>query len=162
MATLYEIDAAILECIDTETGEVVDVEKLEGLQMQREEKIEAVALWYKNLCADAAAYKAEKESFAEKEAAAKKKIEGLKNWLDYALNGQKLATRRVTINFRKSKVVEIENETAFIRSAQANGQDDLLTYKEPTISKTAVRAAIEAGQDITGAHLVERRNIQIK
>ena len=66
MATLYEIDAGILSCIDVETGEVLDPEKLEALQMEREEKIESVALWYKNLCSDAEAYKAEKQAFASR------------------------------------------------------------------------------------------------
>lgn len=34
--TLYEIDARIGECIDVETGEILDYEKLDGLQMERE------------------------------------------------------------------------------------------------------------------------------
>ena len=33
--TLYDIDAAILECVDEETGEIVDVEKLENLLIER-------------------------------------------------------------------------------------------------------------------------------
>ena len=49
MDSLYEIDFEIMNCIDFETGEVVDVEKLTELQMEREHKIESVALWVKNL-----------------------------------------------------------------------------------------------------------------
>ena len=64
MANLYEINQAITECIDNETGEIIDVEKLEELQLEREAKIENVALWYKNLLSDAEAYKAEKNAFA--------------------------------------------------------------------------------------------------
>lgn len=162
MATLYEIDAAIVACIDTETGEILDFEKLEALQIEREQKIESVALWYKNLCSDAEAYKAEKQVFADREAAARTKAESLKKWLDFALGGEKMTTSKVAISFRKSKVVEIENEADFLESAMRNGQDDLLSYKTPTISKTAVKAAIEAGREIAGATIVERRNIQIK
>lgn len=162
MATLYEIDAGILSCIDVETGEVLDPEKLEALQMEREEKIESVALWYKNLCSDAEAYKAEKQAFAEREAAAKKKAESIKNWLAAALSGEKMTTARVAINFRKSKSVEIENEAEFIERAQRDGLDDLLSYKEPAISKTAIRAAIESGREIAGAALIEKYNISIK
>ena len=36
MRPLYEIDAAILEAVDQETGEILDVEKLDALQMERE------------------------------------------------------------------------------------------------------------------------------
>lgn len=35
MATLYEIDSAIYECVDSETGEVIDEEKLNALMMER-------------------------------------------------------------------------------------------------------------------------------
>lgn len=162
MASLYEIDAAILSCIDTETGEVLDFEKLEALHLEREQKIESVALWYKNLCSDAEAYKAEKQVFADREAAAKKKADSLKKWLDAALAGEKLTTAKVAISFSKSKAVEIEDEAAFVAYAQRAGLDDLLTYKEPTISKTAVKAAIESGREVMGAEIVERRNIKIK
>ena len=46
--TLYEIDNAILECIDLETGEIIDTDKLDALQLERETKIENVALWIKD------------------------------------------------------------------------------------------------------------------
>ena len=38
MATLYDIDQAILACIDLETGELIDPERLEALQMERSQK----------------------------------------------------------------------------------------------------------------------------
>lgn len=162
MASLYEIDAGILSCIDPETGEVLDFEKLEALQMERSQKIESVALWYKNLLSDAEAYKAEKQAFADREAAAKQKAESLKKWLSTALAGEKMATPKVAIKFTKSRAVEIEDEAAFIEYAQRTSQDDLLSYKTPTVSKTAVKAALEAGREVFGATIVERHNIQIK
>lgn len=154
--TLYEIDSAILECIDPETGEIVDFEKLEALQMEREEKIEKIALWYKNLMADAEAIKAEKTILGEREAAARRKAESLKKWLQTALNGSKMSTPKVVIGFRKSEAVEIENEEEFIAAVQRAGRDDLLTFKEPTINKTALKAAIKAGESVNGAALVEK------
>ena len=33
--TLYEIDNAILSCTDQETGEIIDQEALDALQMER-------------------------------------------------------------------------------------------------------------------------------
>lgn len=162
MASLYEIDAAILGCIDAETGEVLDFDKLEALQLEREQKIESVALWYKNLLSDAEAYKAEKQAFADREAAARQKADSLKIWLSSALAGSKMTTPKVAISFRKSRAVEIEDEATFIEHAQRAGLDDLLSYKTPTISKTAVKAALEAGREVTGAAIVEKFNIQIK
>ena len=73
MANLYEIDEQIMQCIDEDTGEILDMEKLNHLQMQQEQKIESLALWYKNLLSDAAALKAEKETFAAREKGTKSK-----------------------------------------------------------------------------------------
>lgn len=160
--TLYEINQAILDTIDPETGEIVDVEKLSELQMEREQKLEGVALWVKNLNAEAEAYKAEKEAFAEREKAAKNKAESLKKWLAYALNGEKMSTQKVAISFRKSESVEIEDEERVITYAQKNGRDDLLSYKAPTVNKSAIKAVIKTGKEIPGAVLVEKQNIQIK
>ena len=44
MANIYEINQAILDCIDPETGEVLDMEALEQLQMDRVQKAELKTL----------------------------------------------------------------------------------------------------------------------
>ena len=36
MRALYDIDQAILSCVDPETGEILDVEMLDALQMERD------------------------------------------------------------------------------------------------------------------------------
>jgi len=161
MASLYEIDQAILDCIDFETGEIVDQEKLNELQMARDEKIEKVALWYKNLLADAEAFKAEKQAFEERQKAATNKAESLKKWLTNALNGSKFTTAKVVVSFRKSEQVELD-DAAFMEYAQRCERDDLLSFKEPTPNKTAIKAAIKSGQQVYGAVLVEKNNISIK
>lgn len=61
--TLFEINKAILDFqfeVDEETGELLNAQALDDLQMARDEKIEGVGLWIKNLNAEAAAVKAEK------------------------------------------------------------------------------------------------------
>ena len=60
MANLYEISQEMLACIDAETGEIIDIEKLSTLAMERDTKIKNIALWIKNLTADMEAYKREK------------------------------------------------------------------------------------------------------
>ena len=162
MATLYEINQSILDCIDIETGEIIDFEKLSELQLERSEKIEKVALWYKNLISDAESYKREKDTFAEREKAARNKAESLKKWLAYVLDGEKMTTDCVAISFRRSEAVEIEDEDAFITYAQKNGRDDLLTYKAPSLNKIEIKKALKAGEVISGAELKEKQNISIK
>ena len=155
MASLYEIDKSIMECLDFETGEILDAERLNALQMERQEKVESVALWVKNLSADAVAYKAEKEAFAEREKAAQKKIESLKNWLSWALEGQKFSTWRCAVTFRKSEAVEIEDEAMLPPEMKT----EKITYSP---NKTAIKEAIKAGTEIPGCKLVERMNPTIK
>ena len=83
---LYEIDQAILDCIDAETGDIVNAEMLDKLTMERDAKIENIALWIKDLKAEAEALKAEKMAFAERQKVAENKAESLKNYLAYALD----------------------------------------------------------------------------
>ena len=47
MSALYEIQEDILSCIDLKTGEIIDVERLHGLQMERRQKIRNIACWIK-------------------------------------------------------------------------------------------------------------------
>lgn len=154
MATLYEIDERILNCIDQETGEIIDDVALDALLIERENKIEGVALWYKNLVADAAMYKAEKLSFAEKQKTAENKAEGLKRYLQHALNGEKFKTSRVQISYRKSNSVQIEDG--------ARLPEEYLKYRDPEPDKTQLAKALKAGMDIAGVWLEERQNLQVK
>ena len=155
MTSLYEIDFEIMNCIDFETGEVVDVEKLTELQMEKEHKIESVALWVKNLRAEAAAYKAEKDAFAKREKRTKNKVESLEKWLTNALNGEKLTTNRVAVSFRKSKRVEVLDDSKI----PENYMTETVTIAP---DKKGIREAIEYGLKVPGCELVERNNIQIE
>ena len=162
MASLYEIDKGIMECLDLETGEVIDPERLTELQMERTAKVENVACWIKNLQADAEALKAEKDAFAAREKAVKNKLESLKRWLGEALAGEKFTSTKAAISYRKSEAAEVEDEEKFVMWAMGNGHQDLLTFTNPTVNKTAIKKAIKGGLELPGAVLVERQNIQIK
>ena len=151
---LYEIDEAILSCIDTDTGEILDADKLNALQIEREKKLENVALWIKNLISDAEALKAEKQAFADRQKAAENKAESLKKWLTEALSGEKFKTTRVAVSFRKTKSVQVEDIWKL--------DDSFVKYAEPTPDKAAIKKAIEAGQEVTGATLVENVSCSIK
>ena len=155
MANLYEIDQGILECLDVETGEIIDPERLDNLFMERNRKIENIALWIKNLESDILALKAEKEAFAEREAQARKNVEGLKKWIAEALEGQKFNTARCDVSFRKSEKVEVD-DVALIPA-------ELLRVKTTVeADKSAIKAAIKEGREINGCRLVESINTQIK
>ena len=155
MASLYEIDQAILECVDFETGEIVDQEKLDGLIMERSAKIESVALWVKNLESDAVAYKAEKEAFAQREKQATDKAKRLKEWLAKVCEGEKFSTAKCAVSFRTSESVAIAEGTVI--------PDEYMrtkTTSEP--DKTAIKYALKTGVEIVGCQIVTKFNANIK
>lgn len=156
---LYEIDQAIENLIDDETGEVLDLDAFLDLKMERDKKIENMALWVKNMTAEAKAYKEEKEAFAARERATKNKLERVKKYLSTILDNQKFSTSKVAISFRKSESVEVDD--TFLEWAKKNA-DDLLRYKEPEIDKKAIKEALKNGKEIKGAYLKENQSIQIK
>ncbi len=155
MANLYEIDQGILECLDLETGEVIDPERLEALQMERSQKIENVACWIKNLESDALAIKAEKEALAKRQVAALAKAEQLKEWLANALGGQKFSTAKCAVSFRRSETVEVA-DIALIPASLLR----VKTSVEP--NKAAIKSLLKDGQEVVGCCLVESYNINIK
>lgn len=156
---LYEINEAIMNCIDEETGEVVDIEALNNLAMEREIKIENLALWYKNLMADAEALKAEKNTFAEREKAAKNRAESIKRYLSAVLDGEKFTTEKCALSFRKSESVEVLDMDAFMSDDKA---ENYLKYAEPTVNKTELKKALKSGETFKGVLLSSNNNIQIK
>lgn len=151
---LYEIEQAIMDCIDMETGEIIDAEKLDQLQMERETKIENVACWIKELKAEAEALKAEKMAFAERQKVAENKMESLKKWLAYALDGQAFKSTRASVTFRATESVEITDIYKL--------EENFLRYKEPEADKKAIKDAIKAGQEVAGATLVKSTSTIIK
>src|SRR5574344_1732207 len=107
MASLYDIDNRILDLTDKETGEILDEQAFEALQMERNDKLENIALWVKNLLSESEALKAEEKAFAERRKSAENKAESLKRYLDSALDGQKFNTTKVAISYRKSTSVDV-------------------------------------------------------
>lgn len=151
--TLYEIDLALMQAVDQETGEI-NTEVFDQLMMEREKKIEGIALWVKNLKADAAAYKAEKEAFAERQKAAENKADSLMQYLSMVLHGEKFETTKTKVSFRKSESLEV--------SEDAKIPEEFLKYKEPEVNKADLKKAVKAGLVLDGVQLVQKQNIQIK
>ena len=150
---LYEINKAMQECINLETGEI-NIDLFETLQLAKDEKIENIALWIKNLSSDADGMENEKKAFEERIKACKNKIISLKTYLEMSLNGEKFQTSKCSITFRKSKSVDITDISKL--------EKDYLKYAEPTADKTAIKKAIESGVTVAGASLIENLNVQIK
>lgn len=157
MATLYELNQKFNEFefeIDEETGEILNAEELDEIELERNEKLENIGLWIKNLESDAEAYKREKDSFAEKERLAKNKVESLKKYLNFVLNGDTFKSDRVNITYRKSTALNVIDEYLIPKK--------YFVKQAPKLDKKAVKDAIKSGKKVKGAEIVEKENIQIK
>lgn len=160
---LFEIDEAIEKAfalaVDPETGEV-DEERmvlLEALNIERDKKIENIACLIKNLKADAAALKAEKDAFAKRQKQAENKAEALSRYLMDALNGEKFSSNRCSVSFRHTQKVTLDEgftiydiDTHFVR------------MKEPELDKTAIKKALEDGTTIAGVHMEDGLSMTIR
>lgn len=151
---LYEIENEILNCVDMETGEIVDIEKLESLQIERDQKIENIGCWIKNLLADAKALKEEKDTLAARQKIAENKAASLKKYLSRYLNGEKFKSAKLSISYRKSDSVNIAED--------ATVPEEYLKYSDPVPDKAGLKAALKSGKEYPGITLVSTQNIQIK
>ncbi len=161
MRPLYEINAdleQILTQVDEETGELlIDPVALDALTLERTEKLEGMALLVKNWAAEAAAIKAEEDALKERRQRLEKHSARLTQRLQDVLAGEKLETPRVTVSWRKSKSVEIDEAVFWENPAEM-----FIRYKEPEVNKKAVTDALKDGAVIPGAALVEKLNMTIK
>lgn len=143
-----------MDCVDLETGEIIDIEKLDQLQMDRDVKIENTALFIKNLLSDADQIREEEKKLAERRKVCENKANSLKAYLSRYLSGEKFKTPRVSISYRKSESVDIKDISSI--------PGDYLKIKDPEPDKTAIKAAIKAGKIVDGVEIVVNQNIQIR
>lgn len=162
---LYDIDEQLNELInsveiDEETGEIINglnVEKFDQLVLEREKKLEGLGIYIKQLLMEAEDLKEESKNLKIRADRKIKKAENLKNFLStYLLNNKipKFETSKVALSFRKSEVVEAD--------------EDLVPRKyfkkkvEYALDKIGIKTLLKAGKGVKGAQLIEKQNLQIK
>lgn len=157
--SIYEIEDSILSLVDMETGEIEDIARFDELQMERTQKVENIGCYYKNLVAEAKAMKEEEANLAKRRKAVENKAERIKNLLVYALKGKKFESPRLRCSYRKAKSVQVDDD--FVAWAEEHAYD-LLTFKEPTPNRTAIKTALEDGREIEHAEIVTNESLQVK
>ncbi len=165
MASLYEIDRDIQAFIDglfemaDENGEVdIDMDILTDLKEQRQTKLENIALYIKNLASEASAIKEEENSLSERRKRLERKCERLKGILVRSMtenNEKEISSPRYCAKIRDSKATEIYDDKIlppeFIVGKTTYAPD-----------KTAIKKAIEAGNEVAGARIVINHNLKLE
>lgn len=150
--------------IDEETGEVTMTEEemqtaLDGLQMEFDDKIEQLRNEVINSTAVAEALKLEKQKLDKRKKAAENSADRAKRFLAYLLQGEKYKKGAVSISYRKSDKLVIEDEEKLREWAKHN-RPGLL--KEPELREGDIKTALKNGQDIPLARVEQKNNIQVK
>lgn len=160
---LYDINEALAQALeaafDPETGEILNedaFQQVAALELARDEKIEGIACWIKDLRAEAEAIKAEKNNLAKREKVALNKAERLTGYLKWALNGEKFKTARASVSYRNSEAVELGEGFE-----PMNLPSDCWSV-EYKVNKTAIKEHLKAGEALEGAELVMRTSVIIK
>ena len=162
MRKLYEIEsdlANIIEIgadryVDGESGEIISKEDFDALQMEWQDKIEGIALGYKNEDAEAKAIKEEIDKLTERMNRHKKKAEGYKNFLAMVLEGKKFETAKALVKPTKSKVCEWDGSF--------EGLEKYAIPQEPKFDKSSARKDLLAGMKVPHCTLVEKTSVSIK
>lgn len=163
MANIYKLNDQIKACIqldeehvvDTDDGEILNLQQFEALQMERDAKVEGMCCYIKNLMAEAEALYAEINVLSYRAGAKKKEIERCKNYLAGALYGEKFETPRCKISWRKSEICNV-------LSMEAIPDEYKRTKVTVDADKTAIKKAIKAGAEIPGAEVIQKLNMTLK
>lgn len=167
MRKLYEINKSIEDLLnavtDPETGEVTDIEALDSLFMEREQKIENVILYYKDVNAELNALYGEIGTLNDRADRLERTAEGLKIYIGKALEGQKFKTSKCEVSYRKSETAEVDDQEKFIEWAKMAENTEVLKHKEADLpDKMAIKKLLKAGNTIPYCHLETHNNISIK
>lgn len=158
---LYEIAPALRFAlddieVDPETGEILSADALHAVEAEASEKIEATALYLRELDAEAKAAKEEADRMLARVKSMQKRSDYLKAMLLDALHATgKVKTGRVTVSIRTTKAVEI-----------AEGADlpEAFQTVKTTVSpnKVAIKQALLDGVEVPGCELIERESVSIR
>lgn len=170
---LYEISEEFAPIIaELESTEMDDeaiselLTVLEDIQATFDEKAETVALFIKDLRADATAIKAEEDKLKARRETIERKVNYMTAYLTDCMRAAqrpKFSTPRCSVSLRKNAPsVRIDDEQAFVWMLQRNGRDDLLKYPKPEIRKKEVKELLQNGEHLDGAQLIQGSSLVIK
>lgn len=157
--TIYDIDSAIAALVDPETGELGDYEAFQQLQMEREAKIENLALLYKEHRTTAEAIKAEMDRLTQRRRVLENNAKRMQEYLARVLDGEKFTSPRCVVSYRRSEGTETDPE--FVDWAREH-RPELLIEQQPKVDTAQLKRELKDGLVCDHARLVERQNVQVR
>ncbi len=159
--TLYQIADEYLKAFGAvtvnEQGELEGFELFENLAGALDDKIDNVCLFIKSEIDLANDIKERAAEMIERAQQHAKRAEWFKNYLAnqmQAVGKTEFESALNQVKFRKSESVDYDESKL--------AEDWYITKTEKRVDKVALKKAIKAGQEVEGAWIVEKQNIQIK
>jgi hypothetical protein len=164
MTALYlladEFRAAADKLADLDLPPEAVADTLESLSGELEVKAQNVAFMVRSLEASATACKEWAKAASERAKSIESRAESLRDYLSRCMQScgiERIEGPGVTLSFRKSSAVIVDEPglipALFVRQPPA---------PPPAPDKAAIADALKAGQEVPGAHLEIRKNLQIK
>lgn len=166
---LYEIDQCFTNVINLfEEGELSQ-ESFESImeQLDKEQsvKLDNIACLIKSINYETKAIKEEIEALKVRVKQKEKQIETLTAYIENSLrnSGKKsLETSRNKITLRKTSAsINVLDENALIEWSEQN-RYDILSYKAPTVSKTAIKELVKDGIEIPFIEFKQSEKVNIR
>ena len=163
--TLYEITNDYLQLMtmleDPELDPQTLSDTMEGIEGELEDKAESYGKIAKNIEGDIVALKAEKERLTKKIQTKENNLKRLKETLQFSMEAtgkNKIKTPLFSFSIRKNAPAVVMDEPYI-----ENVPERFLKYSDPTINRTAIKEAIQNGEDLEGiAHLEQSTSLTIK
>ena len=158
MAYLYELEGIYAQLQAMELDDETFNGTLESVDFEENfaQSCEYFVKMQRNAEADAERFKAEKDAFAKKQKEAESRAERFKERIREAMiltNQQKVDTGLFKLSLRKSKQVDISDETKIPLEFMK------LEYKP---IKTELAKHLKSGEVIEGATLIEKESLQVR
>jgi hypothetical protein len=151
---LFEINEELENLIDFSTGEITDIEAFENLKMERQDKLQNIALLYKNCKSDFKQLDELVKEYTARRNSCKNTMEWAKATLETELKGEKLTDekKRFTTYYHSSTSTKTNMEIL---------PDE---WKKTTVTPMTkeIGEALKRGEKIEGAWLEENQSLVIK
>lgn len=161
---LYELSDAIrmvldgMAVVNEETGELFDETNIDSLSIAFDEKVDSCGCYIRELMATYDAITKEAARLDKKAKAVRKRIEWMQSYVARSMEEvgkERVNGAHVTAKFRKSTAVKV---------LDADSLPEM--YLRQTVKfepdKVKIKAALNAGHDVPGALIEERKNLVVE
>lgn len=141
--------------VDKATGEVFSVvEKLNALEIEKNEKIKSVAVYFDDMVAKLDNLKNKIDMLTKSKKTLEREIEGLQSYILFATDNKGFKDDEIEVKVKESKRCDFTDETLI-------PEKFIKTEIKKSASKTEITKAIKAGEEVPGAVLNTYYSVKI-